>query len=269
MARPLFSVVTVALNCADDAEATARSVLAQTYPDVEYLAKDGGSTDDTVARLEALGVRVVSGPDGGVYQAMNQALALCSGEYVCFMNAGDRFAGPGVLAAVAEAIERHGRPGLLYGDVRSLTGHPALGAPAGEGRLIVYPGRLSRFWLYRRMVCHQAWFVRRDVYGERPFDPSLRVMADYSLLLDMLLRRKVAYAHVPVEVAVFDGDGISTQQSRRRDEERQRCLRAFSPVERAAYRAGFEGLGWVARRVLYPLIYTHLPGRVRGRLGGL
>jgi len=67
MARPLFSVVTVTLNCADAAEATARSVLAQSYADVEYLVKDGRSHDGTAERLQALGCNVVVSADTGIY----------------------------------------------------------------------------------------------------------------------------------------------------------------------------------------------------------
>ena len=75
---PLFSIVTVTLNCVGQIEETVRSVQTQTCTDYEYLVKDGGSTDGTIDRLRALGVdRIYSGADAGIYDAMNQAIALC------------------------------------------------------------------------------------------------------------------------------------------------------------------------------------------------
>src|ERR687883_1909022 len=103
MSEPLFSIVTVTLNCAEDAEHTAQSVVAQTFTDYEYIVKDGGSTDGTVERLRAFEKpQIYVSPDQGVYSAMNQALAACSGIYVCFLNAGDLFATPETLTRVAE-----------------------------------------------------------------------------------------------------------------------------------------------------------------------
>ncbi len=270
---PLFSVVTITLNCADDAERTARSVLAQDYPHVEYLVQDGGSQDGTPARLAALGVeQIVSGPDDGIYDAMNRAVARCCGAYVCFMNAGDEFAGPGVLSAVARAIEQAGQPDLLFGDIRSLVRHPFLRSEdqPRSGRLICYPDRVGRFWLYRKMICHQAWFVRREVYAAQPFDTSFRILADYDYLLGLLLRQRVRYAHLPEVVAIFDGGGLSTAASPRRDAERARALRrTYSPAELGAYQTIFGGMKWLNRTIVYPLIYPLLPSRLRGRASGL
>lgn len=272
MAEPLFSIVSVTLNCADAAARTAESVLAQRGARYEYLVKDGGSSDGTVERLRALGARVVARPDDGVYDAMNQALPLCRGEYVVFMNGGDLFAGPDALAAAARAIERHGRPDFLYGDIRSRNRHPFLRAqeqPA-EGRPVHYPGRLGRFWLFRKMICHQAWFVRRSVYEARPFDTRYRVLADNAYLLDMVLRRQLRTAHVPQIVAVFEGGGLSAQDAQGVAAERRRMLtECYSPAERALYGAAFAALRAVNRAVVYPILYPLIGSRLRGRASGL
>ncbi|WP_298815791.1 glycosyltransferase family 2 protein [Chloroflexus sp.] len=270
MSQPLFSVITITLNSAADAEQTARSVLEQNFTDVEYLVKDGVSTDGTIERLQALGVRVIVSPDTGIYDAMNQGIAHSRGRYLCFLNAGDRFAGPDVLATVAEALTRSGNPDFLYGDVRSFVNHPHLGiGRAGEGRLIRYPDRLTRFWLYRKMICQQVWFVRREIYLDRPFATDYRILADYAYLLDMVLRRRVRYYHLAKEVAIFDGGGVSTKASPRRDAERARALATvYAPWERRLYETVFGGMRWLNRTLFYPMIPL-LPERWRARLSGL
>jgi glycosyltransferase involved in cell wall biosynthesis len=63
MEAPRFSIVTVTLNCAEDAARTAQSVLGQTYGDYEYIVKDGGSQDGTADQMRALGARVFVSPD--------------------------------------------------------------------------------------------------------------------------------------------------------------------------------------------------------------
>lgn len=270
MSQPLFSIITITLNCADDAEQTARSVLEQDCSDVEYFVKDGCSTDGTPERLRALGVRVIVTPDSGIYEAMNQGIAHARGRYICFMNAGDRFAGPDALSAVAAALARYGEPDFLYGDVRSFGHHPYLGrGRAGEGRLIIYPDRLNRFWLYRKMICHQSWFVRREIYAAQPFATDYRILADYAYLLDMILRRRVSYGHLSKEIAHFAGDGISSQRSPLRDAERARALATvYAPWERQAYETIFRGMRWLNRTLIYPMIPL-LPERLRARLSGL
>ncbi len=272
MPTPLFSVVTIAVDCANQAEATARSVLAQDFADYEYIVKDGRSTDGTPERLAALGVPcIISTPDDGIYDAMNQALANCRGEYVCFMNAGDVFLDEHTLGIVARCIDTKGHPDLLYGDIRSFVTHPdtTLRALSRDGRLICYPSRLGRFYLYRKMICHQAWYLKREVYVQHGFSTDLKLLADYLLLLQLVLDNHVSYAHIPAVVAVFDGTGATGKQSRTKEEERDRVLRSvYGRAELALYNLAFKALQQVYRRVMYPLVYPLLPDPIRGKANG-
>ena len=90
--RPLVSIVTVVYNGAATIERTIASVLGQSYPNIEYIIVDGGSTDGTLDILRAHEDRVdlwVSERDGGIYDAMNKGVALCTGEWVGLINADD------------------------------------------------------------------------------------------------------------------------------------------------------------------------------------
>lgn len=89
---PKFSVITVTYNAEKVLEDTIQSVIAQTYHHVEYIIVDGASKDGTLSIIDRYRPRihtVVSEPDKGLYDAMNKGIALASGDYLCFLNAGD------------------------------------------------------------------------------------------------------------------------------------------------------------------------------------
>lgn len=274
MTRPLFSIVTVTLDCADDAVQTARNVLAQSFPSFEYIVKDGQSVDETPQRLRRAGVvHLISRADTGIYNAMNQALAYCSGEYVCFMNAGDMFPSPGTLGMVAQWIQRSGYPTFLYGDVQSHARHPLLQADQtirGVARETKYRNRLGRFYLYRRVICHQTWFVRHCFYIKHGgFDERYLISADYAFLLNMVLNESVSYSHISKVTAIYKGGGNSARATELLATEREDIQSAvFSCWERVLYQAVLSGMRLVNRWLVYRHVYPKLPNVLKSRLDG-
>ena len=267
MSTPLFSIVTVTLNCADEAIRTAHSVLAQGFADYEYVVKDGLSSDGTVDRLAAVGVAPRAMADTGIYDAMNQALEICQGDYVCFLNAGDLFVAADVLGNVATWLERAGYPDYAYCDVRSFTQHPL---QQEMGRTISYPGRIGRFYLFRKMICHQAWFMKRDLLlAMGGFDSDYRLAADYALLLEAVLHRRARYAHIPVVSVSYQGGGASERQSALMARERRQVVQRFYPAwERGLYGLLQSVAVDPARRVFHlfgSLLSTGMRERLYGR----
>ncbi|MBE5321997.1 glycosyltransferase [Pedobacter sp. MR2016-19] len=91
---PLISIITATYNCVDTIESTIKSVLAQSYPNVEYIIIDGQSTDgtiDIIKRYEDSLTIFVSEPDRGIYDAMNKGIRASKGIWLNFMNSGDLF----------------------------------------------------------------------------------------------------------------------------------------------------------------------------------
>ena len=119
----MLSVITVCLNCKDQIEKTMISILTQKDADIEYIIKDGGSTDgtnDIVDKVfgeyknDRIRTMHVSESDTGIYDAMNRAAALASGDHVIFMNAGDMFYDEDVVRMTAQYFEENAD--VLFGN---------------------------------------------------------------------------------------------------------------------------------------------------------
>lgn len=115
---PLFSIITVTYNAADTLPATLASVKEQTCGMYEYIVMDGVSTDRTLKLAIDAGIpraRIYSSPDKGLYDAMNKAMALATGQYLIFLNSGDAFHSPDTLEHLARLITDNDFPGIVYG----------------------------------------------------------------------------------------------------------------------------------------------------------
>lgn len=117
-----ISVITVTYNSAATLARTIESILSQTYDDIEYVVKDGGSTDatvDIIKRYEPLfhgRMRWVSARDGGIYEAMNEGILMATGDVVGILNSDDYFTSDDVLETVASHM-RDTALDAVYGDI--------------------------------------------------------------------------------------------------------------------------------------------------------
>ena len=199
--QPLVTVITVVLNGEQHLEQTIRSVLEQSYANIEYLVLDGGSTDGTLEIIGRYEDRIdswVSEPDAGIYDAMNKGIARARGELIGLLNADDYYEPDGVAAAVA-SYRRSGKAGIYYGHTYLLQ--------EDLGLRYEYPAR-NQHW--RGMgFCHPAMFAHRQVYREvGEYDQRYRLAADYDFLL-RALERKVALIPVDAYLVNYRNSGLS------------------------------------------------------------
>jgi glycosyltransferase involved in cell wall biosynthesis len=206
--QPLFSIITVTLNPGATLGRTVDSVKSQRCREFEHIIKDGGSIDGSLQRFAAAAddyrPNVIRQQDSGIYDAMNQGLSLARGKYVLFLNSGDRLYDENVLEIVAAQVSRDPAPVLVYGDYYD---EPL--------RMVMRsPKRLGGFFLYRNTLCHQACFVERSaIEGLGGFDTSLRVLADYDLLLRIVRGLRAPCQYVRSPLASTLGGGFSAQRS--------------------------------------------------------
>lgn len=195
MSNPvLVTVVTVCRNVKSSLEKTMNSVLHQSYAHIDYVIIDGASTDGTPEMLgKTEGVRWISEPDMGIYDAMNKGIRMAEGEWVIFMNAGDVFASDDTLSKVF-SVERDAD--VIYGDV--IKGDNIKKAESPHNG-------------HRMYFCHQSAFVRTSCLKEFPFDIQHRMSADFKQMKQLYLAGKT-FMQLDFPIAVFDTSGVSNAQ---------------------------------------------------------
>ena len=197
---PLVSVVTVVRDAAGEIDGTLDSVLAQSYPALEYVVVDGGSTDGTLEKVRSRDgiARWISESDSGIAEAMNKGASLATGDLLVFLNAGDTFIDDDALARAVESIPAGFdlRRTVFYGDA-----HYA--HASGTELLHADHEALAE----RSSLCHQSVLVGSEVQSENAYDERLSVFMDYDLWLRCLSR--YAFVKLPVVVSRFSSGGIS------------------------------------------------------------
>lgn len=193
--KPLITVVTVVYNGAKFIEETIKSVINQTYSNLEYIVIDGGSTDCTLEIIRNYNDYIdywISDKDKGIYDAMNKGILASSGAWVNFMNAGDK-----LLNLPVDVLRQD--LNLIYGKVIT-----------SSGKKLKVSKNLSVKDFHRGMpVCHQACFYKKELTVKFKYDLNFPICADQILTYHIFKEGKVKY-HDDV-VAIYDVDGVSSK----------------------------------------------------------
>lgn len=222
-----FTIATVCYNAGQLLSPTIHSVEEQDYAHVEHLIIDGNSQDETLALIHHYQERnsrasiqhdIVcrSEPDEGIYDAMNKAIELATGDYILFLNAGDTFHHNTLLSEIAAMIdpeeEKVRRPAVLYGDTHLVD---------NEGkflrrRRLTPPEKLSwQSFRFGMLVCHQAFFARLDLAKKFPYNnEDYRFSADFDWCIRIMReaeRLRLQLLNTNLVVANYLAEGTTTK----------------------------------------------------------
>lgn len=218
---PRFSIITVTYNAQKVLEDTIQSVISQTYHQVEYIIIDGASRDNTLTIIEKYRSRisqVVSEPDKGLYDAMNKGISLATGDYICFLNAGDSFHDNHTLQRMVHSIHSNEWPDILYGET----------ALVDAERHFLRMRRLSapevlnwKSFKQGMLVCHQAFFAKRTLV--EPYHLKYRFSADFDWCIRVMKKARTLH-NTHLTLIDYLDEGMTTQNRKASLKERFRIM---------------------------------------------
>jgi len=222
--KPLITVITVVYNNEETLERCIKSVLDQTYDNIEYIVIDGGSNDgtlDIIKKYEDSIDYFISEPDGGIYYAMNKGIALASGDYLGFMNSDDKYLNHAISLSVQFALENDSditaahaniidqnekvvsrRSTMPFDDIILITGQPA---------------------------SHQTMFIHKKVFNALgDFDTNLKIASDTKKTLE-IFKGKYKYTFIDKVIVEFSNMGVSSVDLEDMRREHSLVLKEFNP----------------------------------------
>lgn len=224
-----ISIITATFNSAATVRDTIESVLRQTHPDWELIIKDGGSKDDTLEICRELSERtdgrmkIISSPDRGIYDAMNQGVEAATGDVVGLLNSDDFYTSDDVLATIAETFE-NGDMDAVYGDIHFVKDGELDKCVRYYSSEHFSRGRM----MYGYMPAHPSFYCRREVYQKYGlFDTSFKVAADFEQLLRLIYIEKIKTQYIKKDFVTMRTGGASTAGMKARAVIMKEHLRAF------------------------------------------
>lgn len=201
-----ISIITIVYNNIRDIEYTIQSVLAQSYPHIEYIVVDGASTDGTTQLLQHYEPRLaklISEKDKGIYDAMNKGLQAATGDYVLFLNSGDSLYDK---ETIQQIVTQGQGADIIYGQTklidedRNIIGDRRHKAPATFG---------WKSFKYGMNICHQAIYVKRDIAPL--YDLQYKLSADVDWVIRAAKKAKTS-KNIQQYVARYLVGGMSQQR---------------------------------------------------------
>lgn len=194
---PLISIVTVSYNAVSTIEQTILSVINQTYPHIEYIIIDGGSTDGTVDIIKKYADRIaywVSEPDKGIYDAMNKGIKVATGEWINFMNAGDCFANSKVLNEIFYTNNFSSQTNFLYSDSYISSNSTIL--------------QIHKASLEKGEIIHQSCIYKKELHRKY----GLYIVSNPIIISDYIFFNSISKKEIQklsTIISVYDNSGIS------------------------------------------------------------
>ncbi|MDD2412204.1 MAG: glycosyltransferase family 2 protein [Bacteroidales bacterium] len=189
--NPFISIITVVYNSDKYLEKTILSIAKQNSTIVEYIIIDGGSKDDTINIIQKHKQHIqksISEPDNGLYDAMNKGLEMASGEYVWFINSGDKIYDTSTVESIAKIAQSQNFPDVIYGETIIIDENEQ---EIGPRRLKV-PKNLSwKSLIDGLVICHQSFIVKRNIAPK--YNLKYKIAADYDWILKCLKNSKNVY----------------------------------------------------------------------------
>lgn len=224
-----LSIITINRNNSEALKATLNSVAIQSFCDYEYIVIDGSSSDGSVDVIKGfedffskrnVPYKWVSEPDSGIYNAMNKGIDMATGDYLLFLNSGDTLCDKKTLDSVHRL---HDGSDILLGSVNVVQGDKVISKDNGISH------GLSLFALYLYGIPHQGSFIKRSLFDKYKYDESLKINSDWKFFIQKIVLENVSVQIIPLTVANYDNDGLSSNNKELLINERKRVFEQLLP----------------------------------------
>lgn len=227
--RPKVTVITITYNAERFLKNTIESVINQSNKEFEYLIIDGASKDGTADIIQQYDNTLfasfeeaenrnpvycpqicwISEPDKGLYDAMNKGLHLAKGDFVWFVNAGDKIYDNNTMQDISDTIDTNPNGDVVYGQSIIIDEDENI---RGERHKIAPETLTLKSMLNGLVVCHQSILVRKETAPD--YDLQYRITADYDWVCKVLSKSR-QNCYIDNYISRFMIAGISSQQRKR------------------------------------------------------
>lgn len=204
--QPLVSIITVVYNGEKYLEQTIKSVINQTYNNIEYIIIDGGSTDGTHSIIEKYKHNItcfVSEPDKGLYDAMNKGIAIANGELIGMINSDDWYE-LNTVELMVQSFNQNPKKRIFHADRFDID-------DKGHRTIKRFNKSTFKFKYWGMTYSHPSMFITKNEYLSHRYNTNLRSLSDYQFVLEALLKNKDTFHYVNMPLVNYRVDGISAQ----------------------------------------------------------
>jgi len=212
---PKVTIITVAYNSAKTIEDTLKSVVSQTYQNVEYIIIDGKSTDDTLEICDKYAnkiSKIISEKDKGIYDAMNKGIKVATGNIIGILNSDDFYANDQVIEQIVNTFNQQ-KVDAVYADLVYVEADDTT--------------KITRTWIskpYQQdaflkgwMPPHPTFFLKKECYDNYgTYTLKLKSAADYELMLRMIHKHNVKVGYLPEIITKMRVGGVSNSSLKNR-----------------------------------------------------
>ncbi len=204
-----ISLITVSFNSGATIRDTIESIRSQNYPNIEYIVVDGNSKDGTVEIIKSFESEIdkwISEPDKGIYDAMNKAIRMTTGDAVGILNSDDFYSATNIISQVAAAFNDV-TVDAVFGDLVFVDPSNLKKVVRKYSSAKWHPDKFARGF----MPAHPTFFVRRKYYEQIGlFKTDYKIAADYELLIRFLYVHKLKYKYLPINMVTMRKGGVSS-----------------------------------------------------------
>ncbi|WP_299395104.1 glycosyltransferase family 2 protein [uncultured Gelidibacter sp.] len=199
----LISIITINYNNLEGLIRTMTSVLQQTYPQIEYIVIDGGSSDGSKDYIENHQDNIaywVSEQDKGIYHAMNKGISQATGEYILFLNSGDMLVSKDVIKECLPKCLNHE---IICFDINVV----------GKDHSYIKscPDTIRFSFLYTNTLPHQSTIIKRSLFESiGNYDETLKIVSDWKFFIIAICKYNVSYKYISRVLSIYYLGGISS-----------------------------------------------------------